>query len=157
MTMTPLLRKFALTAHVTSSVGWLGAVAVFLALSISGLNSHDTQTVRAVYLAMELTAWFVIVPLAFASLLTGLVMSLGTPWGLFRHYWILMKLIITILSTLVLLIHMQPISYLAGVVAETSLSSGDLTGVRIQLGPMPVPPCWRCLWPRDCQCISLGA
>lgn len=62
MAMTPYVRKFALTAHVTSSVGWLGAVAVFLALAIAGLTSKDAQMVRAAYLAMELTTRFVIVP-----------------------------------------------------------------------------------------------
>lgn len=125
MAMTPYVRKFALTAHVTSSVGWLGAVAVFLALAIAGLTSKDAQMVRAAYLAMELTTRFVIVPLCLASLLTGLISSLGTEWGLFRHYWILIKLLITILSTIGLLVHLQPISYLAGVAAEITLSGGD--------------------------------
>ena len=55
MTMTPLLRKFVLTAHVTSSVGWLGAVAGFLVFAVTGLTSQDVQIVRAAYLAMELT------------------------------------------------------------------------------------------------------
>ena len=65
--LTPRLRTFVLTAHVTSSVGWLGAVAGFLALAIAGLTSHSAQTVRAMYLAMEITGWCAIVPLAFAS------------------------------------------------------------------------------------------
>lgn len=84
--MKPRLRKFVLTAHITFAVGWLGAVATFLALAIAGLTSQDAQTVRAAYLTMELIARFVIVPLSFAPLLTGPVLSLGTPWGLFRHY-----------------------------------------------------------------------
>ncbi|MGH3928964.1 MAG: DUF2269 domain-containing protein, partial [Pseudonocardiaceae bacterium] len=84
MVMTPRLRKFVLTAHVTTTVGWLGAVVVFLALAVIGLTSQDAQTVRGAYLVMEPAAWFVLVPLAFASLLTGLVQALGTPWGLFR-------------------------------------------------------------------------
>ncbi len=133
MTMTPRLRKFALTAHVTSSVGWLGAVAAFLALAVASLTSQDAQMVRAAYLAMELTAWFVIVPLAFASLLTGLVQSLGTKWGLFRHYWVLAKLLLTVLATIVLLLQMESISYIAGVAAETTLSSADLREARISL------------------------
>jgi len=115
-----------LTAHVTFAVGWLGAVAGFLALAVAGLTSQDAQLVRAAYLAMALTARFVIVPLSFAPLLTGPVLSLGTPWGLFRHYWILVKLLITILSTLILLVHMQPISHLARVAAEGPLSSAEL-------------------------------
>src|SRR5437667_10469521 len=62
MMMTPGLRKFALTAHVACSVGWLGAVAGFMALAVAGLASHDAQMAHAAYLAMELVTWFVIVP-----------------------------------------------------------------------------------------------
>lgn len=133
MTMTPSLRKFALTAHVTSSVGWLGAVASFLALAVAGLTSQDALTVRAAYLAMDMITGFVIVPLSLASLLTGLVQSLGTAWGLFRHYWILAKLLLTILATLILLLHTRPISYMAEVAAETTLASVDHGKLRIQL------------------------
>lgn len=133
MTMTLRLRKFALTAHVTSSVGWLGAVGAFLALAVAALMSQDAQLVRATYLAMELTGWFVIVPLSLASLPTGLVMSLGTEWGLFRHYWVLAKFLITVLATVLLLVHMQPVGHLARVVAETTLARGELAGLRIQL------------------------
>lgn len=57
--MTPALRKFALTAHVTSSVGWLGSVAAFLGIAVVGLVSPDAQTMRAVYVSMELIGWFV--------------------------------------------------------------------------------------------------
>ena len=85
MLMSPRVRRLALTAHVASSVGWFGAVAAFLALAVVGLTSADSQTIRAVYLVMESVAWLTLVPLAFASLLTGVVQSLGTVWGLFRH------------------------------------------------------------------------
>jgi len=131
--MTPGLRRFALTAHVTSSVGWLGAVAAFLVLALAGLTSPDAHRVRAAYLAMELTGWFVIVPLSLASPVTGLVQSLGTTWGLFRHYWVLIKFLITIPATLLLLLHMRPVGHLARVVAETTLTRGELAGLRIQL------------------------
>jgi hypothetical protein len=133
MTMTGNLRKFALTVHVITSVGWLGAVAAFLALAIAGLTNQDEQMVQAVYPAMELITSWVIVPLCLTSLLTGLVESLATEWGLFRHYWIVIKLVITLLSTLLLLVHMQPIGYMAGVTAETTLSGSDFREVRIQL------------------------
>lgn len=130
MIMRPRLRKLVFTAHVTSSVGWLGAVAAFLALAIVGLSSQDGQTVRGAYLVMELTGWFVLVPFALASLLTGLVQSLITPWGLFRHYWVLFKLLINVFATIVLLMYMQTLDYFAGIAAETPLSSGDLSELR---------------------------
>src|SRR4051812_11429048 len=85
--MTPRIRKLALTAHVTSSVGWLGAVAAYLALAVAALTAHDDQLARAAYRSLEIIGWFVLVPSSAAALLTGLVQSLGTEWGLFRHYW----------------------------------------------------------------------
>src|SRR5215217_9558763 len=124
MTMTPRIRKFALAAHVASSVGWLGAVAAFLALAVVGLTSQDAETVRGVYLVMEPAARLVLVPLAFASLLTGLVQSLGTAWGLFRHYWVVFKLLITGFATLVLLLYMETFRVMAGVAADPSAVLG---------------------------------
>jgi hypothetical protein len=124
MTMTPRVRKLALTAHVTSSVGWLGAVVVFLALAVLGLTSDDAETVRGVYLVMEPAAWFVLVPLAFISLLTGLAQALGTTWGLFRHYWIVFKLVINLVSTAVLLTYMETFHFMADVAADTRAELG---------------------------------
>jgi hypothetical protein len=129
MTMTPSLRKFALTAHIISSVGWLGAVAAYIALDVAVVTSQHAQTLRAAYIAMELITWRALVPLALTSLLTGLVMSLGTPWGLFRHYWVLFKLLLTILATVVLLKHTEVINYKAGVAADPTTSIGDLSAL----------------------------
>jgi hypothetical protein len=128
--MRPGLRKSVLTAHITFSVGWLGAVAAFLALSVGGLISPDAGLVRGSYLAMKLTAWFVIVPFAFASLITGIVQSLGTTWGLFRHYWVLAKMFLTVFATIVLLL--KVIGYVARVAATTALSSADLGRPRME-------------------------
>lgn len=133
MTMTLGLRKFALTTHITFSMGWFGAVAGFLALAIAGLTSQDTQMVRSSYLGMELVGWFVIVPACLGTLLTGLIQSLGTEWGLFRHYWVLVKFLLTIVATLILWLHMQPISYIADLAAGRTLSNSELRGLRIQL------------------------
>jgi len=131
--MTPRLRKLVLTAHVTLSVGWLGAVAAFLALAVSGLVGRDAQLVRADYLAMDLIGWYVIVPCSLAALFVGLVQSLGTEWGLFRHYWVLVKFVLTVAATGLLLLHMQLVSYLSSVAANTALSGGDLRDLRLQL------------------------
>jgi uncharacterized membrane protein len=124
--MTPRVRKFALTAHVASSVGWLGAVVVFVALAVVGLTSPDAETVRGAYLVMEPAAWYVLVPLAFASLVTGLVQSLGTTWGLFRHYWVLFKLLINVVATSILLVYTQTLSSVADSAADSSAGLGTV-------------------------------
>ena len=61
MAFAPTLRKFTFTTHVTTSVGWIGAVLVFLALAAIGLSSPDERTVRGAYLLMAPAAWFVLV------------------------------------------------------------------------------------------------
>lgn len=124
--MSPRLRKLELAAHVTFSVGWLGSVLAFLALAIACVTSHDAQIVRASCLAMALIVSYVIVPLAFGSLLTGLISSLATKWGLFRHYWVVVKLVLTMIAIVVLLQQGDPIRSLASAAANPSASIADL-------------------------------
>ena len=131
--VTPLVRKFALTSHVTFSVGWLGAVLAYLVVAVAGLTSLDPQLVKGTYVTMQLMAWFVIVPCAFAALLSGLVQSLGTEWGLFRHYWILAKFALTTVGTVILLLHAPRVSEMAARAAESALASGDHRQQRIAL------------------------
>ena len=111
--MPPGVRKAALVGHVTSSVGWLGAVAAFLGLAIAASHTADDAAMRSLYIAMEVLGRAVLVPLAVASLLTGLLQSLGTPWGLLRHWWVIVKFAITVVSTAILLAYTSTLSLLA--------------------------------------------
>jgi uncharacterized membrane protein len=120
------VRKLALTAHVVASVGWLGSVAAFLGLAVVGVTSENAATVRGAYLVMERAAWLVLVPFALASFLTGLVQSLVTAWGLFRHYWVLFKLVINVFATTVLLIYMETFRSMAAVAADPSAELSEV-------------------------------
>jgi hypothetical protein len=131
--MRPGVRKLAVTVHIATSLGWFGAVAVFLALAATGLTHSDAQMVRAAYIAMELATRMAIVPLAFGTLATGLIVALGTRWGLLRHYWIVAKLMITVVATAVLLLHTQPIEQMANAAAGSILETADLRRLRLQL------------------------
>ncbi|HTI07129.1 MAG TPA: hypothetical protein VL832_01200 [Puia sp.] len=133
MMMSPSLRKLVLLTHIITAIGWPGAVAAFLALAVTGLTGSNARIVCAAYLAMEPITWYIIVPLAFGSLLTGLVLSLGTKWGLFRHYWVLAKLLINALSIILLLLHTRVIADVATAAAKTTLNGTDLRGQRVQL------------------------
>jgi hypothetical protein len=124
--MSPAVRKLALTVHLTCSVGWAGAVVAYLALDAAARGGGDPATVRAAWTGMELTGWFAIVPLAASSLVTGIVMSLGTPWGIFRHYWVLISLGLTVVSVAVLVSHMPDVSAIARSVREAN--DADLHG-----------------------------
>ncbi|MGP6174367.1 DUF2269 domain-containing protein [Corynebacterium sp. A21] len=126
-TMAPRVRKVALVGHVVCSVSWLGAVLAFVAVAVIGMVSPDEMTVRGAYLVMERAAWFALVPLAVASLVTGIVQSLGTTWGLFRHYWVVFKLGLTVVATSVLLLYLQTFEHLAQVAADPGV---ELEAVR---------------------------
>ncbi len=135
--MAPRLRKLALSVHLTVSIGWIGSVLAYLALGLAAVTAADDQTLRAAWISMDLTGWYVIVPLAIASVITGLIMSLGTKWGLLRHYWVLYSFIMTVVAAVILVLHMPDVSELATVAREGAteaegkhllgrLRSGDL-------------------------------
>lgn len=118
MAMTAGMRRAALAVHVTTSVGWIGAAVGYLVLAIVGATSEDATTVRAAWIAMSLTGWMAIVPLACLAFVTGLVMALGTRWGLIRHYWVLAAFLLTTLALAVLLAHMPGVSRAAAVARD---------------------------------------
>ncbi len=126
--MNVSLRKLNLTAHVASSVGWLGAIAGFLALSIAGLTSQDAEIVRGAYLSMNLIGRFVILPLGLGALLTGIIQSLGTQWGLFRHYWIVVKLMLALGAAALLILH-QFTAVAAAAARVSGIAAGALPSV----------------------------
>lgn len=128
MTMPPRVRKAMLAVHIASSVGWLGAIAAYIALNVPVVTGADEQLVRAAHLMMKPVAWYAVVPLAVASLVTGIVQSLGTPWGLFRHYWVLISLFVTVFATVILLLHMGDVDALAARAADPAADVGSLHG-----------------------------
>src|SRR5262249_6441341 len=137
-------RKTTLTVHIACSVGWFGAIAAYITLNVPALTGSNDQTVRAAYLMMLPVAWYAIVPLAIATLLTGIVLALGTPWGLFRHYWVIFSLIITVIAVAILLGHMADVDTMARLAgdpdADISRLSGDLDhsigGLLVLLAPL---------------------
>ena len=157
MTMSPRLRKFAFTAHVTFSMGWLGSVVAYLALAFAGLTTQDVPLARSAYLSMELVGWWVIVPFSLAALTTGLVQSLGTEWGLFRHYWITVKFLLAAVGSLVLVTHMRVVSQMSGIARATSFTAGDFGGLRVQLVVHAVEAFLSSSRRRCFRCTSPGA
>src|SRR5215469_17570302 len=129
-------RKLTLTAHVVFSIGWIGAVAAFLALSIAGLTSQNPETVRGAFTSMDLISRFVIIPMCFAALATGIIDAFVAPWGLFRYYWVVVKLALTLIATFLLLMHEIAIARAARWVsgaAATQLFAPDFRPLKTEL------------------------
>jgi hypothetical protein len=131
--MSPGVRRLALVMHIVASVGWLGSVAVFLVLAAVGLTSGDDGLVRASYVSADVVTRLVIVPLCLVALVTGLVQSLGTAWGLFRNYWVIAKLVLTLLGTGLLFLHTGPIALMARVASTAGSDLADHRQLQVQL------------------------
>lgn len=129
MIMPPRARKLALTVHIGISVGWLGALAAYMALDLTAAMARDAWTLRAAYLGMDVIVRCVIVPLALGALVSGLVVSLGTRWGLFRHYWVIISFLLTSVAVAVLLFEVPVVSQLAAVAADATTSDAELAAL----------------------------
>jgi hypothetical protein len=123
MILSPPVRRLALAVHLSCSVGWLGAVVAYLVLDLTVATSKDDAAVRSGWTAMGLVVSWAIVPLALASVLTGLVMALGTKWGLFRHWWVLVSFVLTVLATLVLLSEARVVTRSAAIAAASTTAA----------------------------------
>ncbi len=134
MILGPRARRLVLAAHVAVSVGWLGAVIAYVALDATVATSRDIPTLRAAYIAMDLVTWNAVVPLALASLVTGILVSLGTKWGLMRHYWVVISLLLTLFAVLVLFLETRVISHYADVAADPSTTDDGLRQLGTTLG-----------------------
>jgi hypothetical protein len=106
----PAVRRGLLVAHIAASVGWIGAIAASLALAVVAFVTTDPAVAGAVYRVLEPLGWAALVPFSVAALVTGVIQSLVSPWGLIRHYWVLMKLALNVFAVAVLLLYMQTLA-----------------------------------------------
>ncbi|WP_051569923.1 hypothetical protein [Cryptosporangium arvum] len=94
--LSPRTRKVALTVHVGLSVGWLGLAMAMTVLAVVGLTTSDDVLRHDVYRIMHLFDLVIVIPVVVLTILSGLVVSLFTRWGLFRHWWVLIKFVLAL-------------------------------------------------------------
>lgn len=128
--LSPAVRKLTLTTHIVASVGWIGAVASFLVLAVVEISSHNALLVRGTFLSMDVLAWTIVMPLSLVSLFTGLMLALFTRWGLLWHYWVLAKLLINLLASIIVLMYVQSLGPLASIAAEPTISAAELLSLK---------------------------
>ncbi|MEV7353521.1 DUF2269 domain-containing protein [Kitasatospora sp. NPDC091276] len=97
--LSPTARKSAVVVHIVSSVSWLGLMLCLLTLGTTGLLTDSAETLRSAYRMMPLLGDALVFPLSLLSLLTGLLLALGTPWRLFRYRWVAVKFWLTLAAT----------------------------------------------------------
>ncbi|MGY5123400.1 DUF2269 domain-containing protein [Streptomyces nigrescens] len=107
-------RRAVLVLHVAVSVSWLGLTLGLLTLGITGYTTGSPEMATVAYRAMKVFGDWLVLPVAFASLGSGLVLSLGTAWGLARHRWVVVKFWLTLVTVLLSVFSLRPgINHLA--------------------------------------------
>lgn len=85
-------RTLLVWLHVVTSVGWLSQAVALLALLLYGMNTGDVSAFRMA----RVLDHHVLAFMGAASAFSGMMLSATTPWGYFRHWWVLAKFAITI-------------------------------------------------------------
>jgi uncharacterized membrane protein len=99
--LRPKTRRALLSLHVMSSVGLLGASSALLFLGITATTTGDPELAHSAYRFMSMFGFVFGIPLSFSALITGVVLGLGSKWGVLRYPWVTIKLgllVTTILS-----------------------------------------------------------
>ncbi|MFC0601744.1 DUF2269 domain-containing protein [Streptomyces palmae] len=102
------VRRALLVTHVVVSVAWLGITLCLLVLGITAVTTGSAATAAACYRAMRIFADWLLPAVSLGSLVTGLVLSLGTPWGLALHRWVYTKFWLTLAATGASLLALRP-------------------------------------------------
>ncbi|MCF3118484.1 DUF2269 domain-containing protein [Streptomyces arenae] len=92
-------RRATLVVHVVGAAGWLGLTLGLLALALTAITTESPTSIEAAVRSMKVFTDWLVLPLALLTLLSGLLLSLGTPWGLARHRWVYAKFWLTLATT----------------------------------------------------------
>ncbi len=137
ITLSAPWRKLLLTVHVVATVSVLGTDLVLLALGLSSLGGADPRTI---YPAAHLVGARLVAPLAVLALGTGLLLGVLTPWGLFRYWWVTIKLAITAVLTGVVLFVLVP---RLGAAADAVTGPAPRLLTSAERLPFVIAPSWR--------------
>ncbi|MBM7553354.1 hypothetical protein [Thalassobacillus pellis] len=90
-------RRWLLIFHLLFCAIMFGNMVTFLLLSIAASSTEDSNLMEACYQIMHLLSETSVRASTFATIITGVLLSVWTKWGLFKYYWILAKEGLTLL------------------------------------------------------------
>jgi hypothetical protein len=123
-------RQVLVFLHVVVSLGWMGAGLANVVLAMTAGYTSDADVRRVCYQMISVVDTYLVIPGAFAAFVSGVVLSLVTPWGLARYWWVLSKLVLTVVVIVYSTVGI-------GVWVETSIAATNLTDVESPVaGPL---------------------
>jgi hypothetical protein len=123
-----------LVLHVVMGIGWMGVDIALFVLLMTARTTDDARLVVSGFNAIRLIVPVAVPPLSLGILATGLTLGLGTRWGLVRYWWVLVKLVLAVVMTVLVYVSLVP-GVTSMAVLATTTSSAD--AVRASLGPLP--------------------
>ncbi len=132
MTLTPRWRKLVLVVHVVTSLGWLGITMVNAVLTFTSVFTDDPRRQHAAILMMDQVGGYLLLPVSLLAAVSGIVLGVGTKWGLIRYKWVAIKVLLTLIA-----LGLTVFSLLPGLreLAAAAESTGD--GVFVAPGRRP--------------------
>lgn len=147
--LAPAWRKAVLVLHVVSGIGWMGVDIALFVLLMTARTSDDATLVVSGFNAIRIIVPAAVPPLSLSILITGTLLGLGTSWGLFRYWWVLMKLCLSLIMTVLVFVSLVP-----GVnqLAQLDLTTTSADAARASLGDVPT----QLLFPPVVSFLMLG-
>jgi hypothetical protein len=132
--LTPAVRKAVMVLHVVAGIGWMGVDIALLVLLITARTTNDAALVVSGFNAIGMIVPIAVPPLSLGILLTGIILGLGTRWGLVRYWWVLVKLLLSLIMTVLVFASLLPAVSSIAVLSATTISAD---AVRASLGMLP--------------------
>ena len=132
--LTPTARKAVLVLHIVMGIGWMGVDIALLVLLITARTTDDATLVASGFNAIRMIVPVAVPPLSLGILATGLLSGWGTSWGLLRYWWVLVKLVLSLVMTVLVFVSLVPAVTSITLLSTTTM---DADVVRASLGALP--------------------
>lgn len=132
--LTPAARKAVLVLHIVSGIGWMGVDIALLVLLITARTTNDAALAISGFNAIGMIVPMAVPPLSLSILVTGIILGLGTRWGLVRYWWVLVKLLLSLVMTVLVFVSLVPAVSSMTILSATTISAD---AVRASLGTLP--------------------
>lgn len=131
-------RRAVLVTHIVSASAWIGIDVVVATLTVTSITTGDPQTQAVAYQALGIVAVWPMLIAGLCCLASGLMLGLGTKFGLVRYWWVAVKLCLNIVLTTLVLVALRPGIDDLSAYGSTVLSGG--TPDPVDTGQMLFPP-----------------
>src|SRR5688500_17944982 len=101
-------RKAVLLVHVLSAAAWLGIDLALGILVVVALSTEDSGTSGVAIQAVDLFAIWPMFGASVVCMISGVVLGLGSKYGLVRYWWVATKLVLNAGMSLLIAFALRP-------------------------------------------------